>query len=138
MNTILKKRYIAIICSLLIALICIIALFFRKFIVMFAGSAAYPECQFLKTTGYLCPACGNTRAAVEILHGHFLRAICYNPTLPILLIVLVMFYIEIVAYAFGKKIYIVPRNDKLLYILVGVILAYYLMRNFVPWLTLCT
>lgn len=38
-----------------------------------------PQCRFHQLTGFLCPACGNTRAVLALLQGHPLRSIGYNP-----------------------------------------------------------
>lgn len=39
----------------------------------------FPGCLFKKMTGYDCPGCGGTRAAVALLHGHILESFCYHP-----------------------------------------------------------
>ncbi|MCD7957954.1 MAG: DUF2752 domain-containing protein [Ruminococcus sp.] len=89
-------------------------------------------------TGYLCPGCGNTRAILSILHGHFLRAFAYNPTVPILLLVGLGFYGEMVYFAItGKHVHIVPQTWVLFYVVLGLILAYDVLRNIFPVLTLC-
>ena len=38
----------------------------------------YPVCLFHKLTGLNCPGCGGTRAAYQLLHGHFLTALRDN------------------------------------------------------------
>ena len=39
----------------------------------------YPECEFYKMTGLLCPGCGGLRATYELLHGRLELAFRYNP-----------------------------------------------------------
>jgi len=38
----------------------------------------YPVCVFHRLTGLNCPGCGGTRAAYQLLHGHFLLALRDN------------------------------------------------------------
>ncbi|MEU6535118.1 DUF2752 domain-containing protein [Streptomyces sp. NPDC047000] len=33
-----------------------------------------PACPFRLVTGWLCPACGGTRMAYDLMHGHFTQA----------------------------------------------------------------
>jgi hypothetical protein len=33
-----------------------------------------PQCPFRFVTGLLCPACGGTRMAYDLMHGHFAQA----------------------------------------------------------------
>ncbi len=39
----------------------------------------WPHCLFLAVTGWPCVSCGATRAAIQLLHGHFLEAFRWNP-----------------------------------------------------------
>ena len=39
----------------------------------------YPKCMFHFLTGYDCPGCGSQRALYNVLHGHFIMALRYNP-----------------------------------------------------------
>jgi hypothetical protein len=39
----------------------------------------YPDCLFLKVTGWECPGCGSTRALHALLHLHLAEAIALNP-----------------------------------------------------------
>jgi Protein of unknown function (DUF2752) len=38
----------------------------------------YPVCEFHELTGLNCPGCGGTRAAYQLLHGHFVQALHDN------------------------------------------------------------
>ena len=38
----------------------------------------YPICMFHRLTGWNCPGCGATRAAYQLLHGHWLPALHDN------------------------------------------------------------
>jgi hypothetical protein len=39
----------------------------------------YPTCFFHQTTGLLCAGCGALRALHQLLHGHLLTALRFNP-----------------------------------------------------------
>ena len=41
----------------------------------------YPVCEFHELTGLNCPGCGGTRAAYELLHGHWLKSLHENALL---------------------------------------------------------
>ncbi|MBQ8297838.1 MAG: DUF2752 domain-containing protein [Ruminococcus sp.] len=97
----------------------------------------FPECYFYKLTGYLCPACGNTRSITSLLNGQILLSLGYNITPFIIVILLTAFYIELAAHAFGRKISIIPRRYSFLALLLLFISIYYAARNFIPSLTLC-
>ncbi|MDE5582903.1 MAG: DUF2752 domain-containing protein [Ruminococcus sp.] len=98
----------------------------------------FPECIFYKKIGYLCPACGNTRSISSILHRHFIKSLGYNITPIVIMLFLTAFYIEIIACAFGKKLYIIPRNYYFLSVVLSLMTIYYIARNFIPFMTLCT
>lgn len=100
-------------------------------------SRFFPECYFYKSTGYLCPACGNTRCIKALFKGHVLEALGYNITIPLLIIIAGMFYGELVFYSFGKKVRIFPRSYVLLGFLLGSLPVYYVLRNILPFLTKC-
>ena len=68
---------------------------------------------------------------------HVLEALEYNITVPMLIIIAGMFYVEAVFYSFGKKVRIFPRSYVLLGVLLGSLPLYYVMRNILPFLTIC-
>lgn len=100
-------------------------------------SKYFPECRFYRETGLLCPACGNTRSVAALFHGNILSSLGYNVTPLMLLTFASAFYLEIVAYAFKLKIHIIPRTYWFLTSILTILLLYYLLRNFLPFLTLC-
>jgi len=57
-----------------------------------ADSGLFPPCPLLAITGYHCPGCGTLRALHQLLNGHLLAAIDYNP--------LTVFFLPFLAYAF--------------------------------------
>lgn len=96
-----------------------------------------PGCRFHELTGYLCPACGNTRAVLALLQGHPLRSIGYNPMIFALCAALLCCYGEMVCAALGKPRRILPRSMTLFWIVLTVVLGYNILRNFFPAITLC-
>lgn len=100
-------------------------------------SKCFPECRFYRDTGWLCPACGNTRSVTALFHGDILSSLGYNITPILLFTFAAAFYIELAAYAFGAKIRIIPRSYRFLTAVLIALPLYYLFRNFIPFLTLC-
>ncbi|NLP35111.1 MAG: DUF2752 domain-containing protein [Clostridiales bacterium] len=94
-----------------------------------------PACPFFTLYDIYCPACGNTRSISALLHGKLLTSLRFN-IVPILLLLFCLgAYIELVAYSFGKRIYLLPRKSSF-YQILGILLAVYLIvRNFIPYLT---
>lgn len=131
------KRRTAIGISLAVPICILAAILCRNGITALAESASFPDCTFHRLTGYLCPACGNTRAVLELLHGHILRSLGYNPMILTLAAVLVGLYAETVCLALGKPIRLLPRSNALLFTVVGIVLGYDIIRNLFPWMTLC-
>lgn len=41
-----------------------------------------PPCIFYTVSGYYCPGCGGTRAALALLRGDLLTSLFYNPVVP--------------------------------------------------------
>ena len=111
------------------------AVFFLSRGLLLAIGRHLPACPFYTITGYYCPACGNTRSVTALLHGDILSALRYNITPVLLLVAAVLFYGELAAAAFGKNLRFFPRNSTVNFILLGLLLLYYLIRNFIPYLT---
>ena len=91
-----------------------------------------PECPIHKETGYLCPACGNTRCIENLLQGKLLSAIQYNVTIPLLLMIFFAFYMENLLVLFGLDIKIVSRKSKVWWGIGIVVFTYYFLRNVLP------
>lgn len=111
-------------------------LFYIFYSRILAVVASLPVCIFNRI-GLLCPGCGNTRAVIAIAHGHLVESIFYNPSMLILLIFFVLFYIEQACALFGKKIKLVPRKAWFYIVLAVLLTLYFVLRN-VPafsWLT---
>ena len=44
-----------------------------------SGASVYPSCPLRLLTGLYCPGCGTLRGLHQLLHGHLLGALSYNP-----------------------------------------------------------
>jgi hypothetical protein len=92
--------------------------------------AFYPRCAFFALTGLKCPGCGGLRAVHEILHGHFLNALDYNP-----LVVLLPPVIGLALLAYRLKHFRRQPPDSImdhpgwLWGLLGIVLAFAIFRN---------
>lgn len=89
-----------------------------------------PECFIHKMTGFYCPGCGGTRAAIYLLRGKVWTAFKYNPGVVILAVVTGLGLIEKI---FNKKI--LPRALAFWVVLIIVLFSYYILRNFTSSLT---
>lgn len=130
-----RKKITAGIAAIFLPTLTLLFFLYREF---FIGlSKCFPECSFYRQTGWLCPACGNTRSVKALLHGDILSSLGYNITPLLLLTFAAAFYIELTAYAFGAKIRIIPRSYRFLTAVLTALPLYYIFRNFIPFLTLC-
>ncbi len=93
-----------------------------------------PLCPFNQMTGYYCPGCGNTRSVMALLNFDILTSLQYNIAPFLLLLTGILGYLELLVQCFGKTVHLIPRNSKVNFTLLGLIILYYLARNFVPGL----
>ena len=100
-------------------------------------SRSFPECLFYRRTGFLCPACGNTRSVKAFLNGDIIKSIGYNVTPVLLSTFAALFGIELSACACGVNIRIIPRRYWFLAVVMISLSLYYILRNVFPFLTLC-
>lgn len=89
-------------------------------------------CPFYEITGLYCPGCGGTRSLTALLHGDVLLAFHENPSTPVLLLVIGLFYIERITNLFGKKLRLFPRNLVFWGVCFGMLVVWDVCRNFVP------
>ena len=93
----------------------------------------YPTCPFLALTGWYCPGCGTTRALHALLHGDAGLALQRNPLTVAALVVLAA------AFAlWSRRLWRgAPRTwvapPWVLYGLLVVILAFWVLRNVPGW-----
>ena len=124
-NTVNKILVIAIPLALVTVL-----LLFKDSIVLL--SQTFPKCPFRELTGLYCPGCGNTRSIIHLLDGDILMSLRYNIVPIILILIFAILYIEWTLIAFSKHKVVLPRNTSFWIIFVSIIMAYLLLRNFIP------
>ena len=116
------------VCILPFALI--ITAYFLRNQLIFLGTL-FPSCPSYTYLNIYCPGCGNTRSVQHLLKGDILGSIRFNP-IPLLGIILVMLaYIELITYVFGRHKKIFPRNRALWWTLGAISLIYFVVRNFI-------
>lgn len=120
---------------IIIPILCIAIILLRNQIIYM--TRYFPKCFFYDKTGYLCTSCGNTRSVIYLLKGYIIKSLRYNIAPVTLLIILILSYVQYVMEYFGKNIQIFRKNTKLLWSILGILIAYYILRNFIPGLTLC-
>jgi len=119
--------------TLLIPVLAIILLLGKSYIL--ALVPYFPSCSVYKALGLYCPACGNTRSVVALLHGDVFTSLRYN-IMPLLLIFLALLgYIELVTYSFYRHVRLLPRSLVFYLILIALMVIYWIGRNFSPFLT---
>ncbi|NMA80274.1 MAG: DUF2752 domain-containing protein [Clostridiales bacterium] len=134
MKNLINKKFLAKCAYIAMPIFAVITtIFLKDVIIMLAHN--FPKCTFYKMTGSLCPGCGNTRSVIALLNFNIIKSLKYNIT-PILLgsIILVL-YIELGTYLFGRHRVILPRKDALLITTVVMMLIYFVVRNFVPYIS---
>ena len=125
----MKKRAIKVAVSGVILLVC--GLLYGWLCI--TTGVAIP-CVFYKITGYSCPGCGISRMCINILKGNIPEAIKCNP---VIFFGMIPFFVII---ADGVVRYVKTGERKLrkwqnvvLYILIGVLLVYGVLRNILTY-----
>jgi hypothetical protein len=93
-----------------------------------------PACPFHAIYGLYCPACGNTRSIIALLHGRFITSLRYNITPFLLMLLGLGAYIELITLSFGKFHAILPRKQSFYIILTILWIIYLIVRNLIPGL----
>jgi hypothetical protein len=94
-----------------------------------------PPCSIYRAYDIYCPACGNTRSITALFHGDILASLRYN-IVPLLLGLLTLLaYLELATYSFGKHIRLLPRKLAFYLVLIALLILYWVVRNYIPYLT---
>jgi hypothetical protein len=93
----------------------------------------YPTCPFLAITGWYCPGCGALRAVHALAHGDVLAALARNPLVVVALVYLVIAWVLWLDRTVrGRPVrWLAP--PWVLYGVLGVILAFWVLRNVPGW-----
>ena len=113
-------------------LLMLVAIFKRQVEPLARSIGDLYDCPFRRLTGIHCPGCGGTRSILALIRGDFLEAIHDNPAGPMLVLIVILFYLETVFAAFGKRVKLFPRNIWFWGIVLGLHLVWAVTRNFVP------
>lgn len=95
-------------------------------------SRNFRPCYVLQKTGFLCPACGNTRSVICLLHGYISGSISYNITPPSLLLLGFYVYVRNIVFVLGKTETILPKSFGIGYGIMFFLILYYILRNIFP------
>jgi len=94
----------------------------------------YPACPFLWATGDYCPGCGSLRALHDGLHGDVAGALARNPlavvAAPFVVLAWVCWALRLAGYDAPHPTRLHPRW---VWALLGVVLAYWVLRNVPGW-----
>lgn len=87
-------------------------------------------CVFREVMGMYCPGCGGTRAFYHFVHGRWWKSFLYNPFLPYMMVVYILFMGNTFLYMHTKKF----GFEKfpilgLLYVGIGILLGQWVVRN---------
>jgi hypothetical protein len=95
-----------------------------------SSSTFYPTCPFLWATGCYCPGCGSLRALHQLTRGQLAAAFGLNPLMVLSLPFLGYYALSRAKLTLTgrplKSVFIGPR---LVWALLGLILAYWVLRN---------
>jgi hypothetical protein len=94
----------------------------------------FPPCPFHALTGLHCPGCGTLRAIHQLLHGHLLTALAFNPLAVIAAPFVGVSLLRQLRMVFGGQT-LAPRRTMAggwIWAMLGIILLYWLLRN-LPW-----
>ena len=91
-------------------------------------------CIFHLFTGYYCPGCGGSRCVRAILNGNLLQAFINNPAVILAIISFALMYVQLVLKTFFKPRKIIPDSKAFYIVLSGILILYYISRNFIPFM----
>jgi Protein of unknown function (DUF2752) len=89
----------------------------------------YPTCPFLALTGYYCPGCGSLRAVHDLAHGHLTAAIGRNVLTVVGIILLAGIWVRWLRREWQGKERTTAAPAWAMYLMLGVTLAFWLLRN---------
>ena len=125
------KRYLVIFWALVFLVFLSYNIMFREFEISFLSEKGR-GCS--SRFGFYCPACGGTRMTHNFLLFNFGQSFVFNPVI-FLLYCFILIYIVIITFQiFFKKKLFVPNFTVLSLVFVFSLVAFTVVRNFVPFL----
>ena len=95
-----------------------------------SGTAIYPSCPLRLLTGLYCPGCGTLRGLHQLLHGHIIGALSYNPLMVAALPFIGYAYLSYTLLALRgsglPRVFVPPVLIKVLF---WVVIAFGVLRN---------
>ncbi len=95
-------------------------------------SRFFGVCKLYTLTGIHCPSCGITRCIRAMLDGDILLSLRNNLAVPFMVLLIFLSYVELLCDIFGKKVKLIPRKSLFWWIVLGVFIIYFILRNFIP------
>jgi hypothetical protein len=129
----MKNKTLLKIVTLFIPVVIVALISIKNFILSL--TTLFPACFFYSIYHRYCPSCGNTRSVTALLHGDLLTSLRFNIVPFITIVLLTAAYIELATYSFGKQVKILPRKLNIYLIGIVLLVLYYILRNFIPFLT---
>ena len=129
-----KKRIVPKLLTVLLPMTAFLVIVFRESFLSLV-LPYLPSCYFYNLFHIYCPSCGNTRSVISLLRGDVLSSLRYNIVPLILFLLILLSYVELASYSFGKQVRLLPRKLSFYLILIAILIFYWIFRNFVPYLT---
>lgn len=92
-------------------------------------SGHYPTCPFLALTGYYCPGCGSLRAVHDLAHGHLTAALGRNVLTVVGIVLLAAIWVRWLLRQWEGRARTTVAPAWAMYLMLGVALAFWLVRN---------
>ena len=94
------------------------------------GRVHTPGCAFKSLTGWYCPGCGGTRSVFGFLQGHFLQSFYYNPFVPYVMVLYVVFMVRnTLHYIWPNKFKLMEFRTEYAVIALVLILGQWIIKN---------
>lgn len=126
----MKKKLIVI----LLPIITLISFLSISKVYLFLSQKIFIPCILYTFTGFLCPGCGATRCVKALLKGNLPRAFINNPIIFLLLVFIILLYVQLFLKTFFKPKKIIPENKYFYFVLSGIIIIFFILRNFISCL----
>lgn len=91
-----------------------------------------PPCLAWALLHRYCPGCGGTRAVRYLVCGDLASSLRCHPAPVLGVIILLLWWTELILKRFGKEKKIIPRNGWFWYSVLGMFLLWCVLRNFIP------
>lgn len=129
----MKRITLCRILTVIIPLSAIFLFLIRDYLI--SMTSYFPPCLFYSIYHLYCPSCGNTRSVIALLHGDILSSLRYSIVILLCVVLSILGYIELASYSFGKHIRVLPRKLGFYLGLIAALILYWIIRNFIPYLT---